>query len=190
LTASSSPAADTLAEIFAPLSPEESRRAIAAAVARLKGRRIRIYGAELRVEKPQPGRSRRPRPVRQITVLLADLAEYVPIEVVVDGQGAVRAVRERPELVPPFSRREIAAAIARARMHPDLGDLVERWGVEEAPFYPVARHTDHDGRPRGRRVGVHFLDTSDPASIRPVASVVVDLTTGQVETIERHRQRS
>jgi hypothetical protein len=53
-------------------------------------------------------------------------------------------------------------------------------------FYPSGHDHDERGAPRLRRVGFHFLDISDESAITPVASVVVDLTGGKVESIDFH----
>lgn len=175
------PQSDELARIFAPLGHAEERRAIEAARARLGRRRLHIYGVELRAEKPERG-----LPPRRITVLAADVADYLPFEVVVDADGAVAEANERPDLVPPFSEREIEEAKTLARSHPDIQELADEWGVALAVFYPTA-HSGGEHRPGGRRVGVHLLDTRDEATTA-LASVVVNLTRRQVESIERHGQ--
>ena len=174
---------EELIEVIAPLDADEERRAIDAALGRFEGRRTRVYGAELRIEK-----RRGQRPDRAVSVLVADLDPYMPVEVVVDADGAVVEVVERPELVPPFSAAEISDALAYARRESAVGELAERWSVRSAPFYPSTHSHDSDERQRdARRVGVHFLDVADEAGVVPLVSVVVNLTSGETESFRDHR---
>jgi hypothetical protein len=179
----SSALTEALIEVIAPLEVEEERRAVAAALRHFEGRRVRVYGAELRIEK-----RRGKLPDRAVSVLLADLDPYTPYEVVVDADGTVVEAVEQPELVPPFSGAEVCDAVAVARRHPALGDLAERWGVRPAPFYPSTHEHGGDESRRGRRrVGIHFLDVADEADVIPLASVVVDLTSGEPESVHDRR---
>ena len=173
---------EALLGVITPLARDEERRAIDAALGSFDGRRVRVYGAELRIEK------RRGRvPDRAVGVLLADLDPYTPYEVLVDADGAVVDAIEHRELVPPFSAAEICDATAIARRHPALADLAERWGVRPAPFYPTAHEHGGDEKRHGRRrVGIHFLDIADEANVVPLASVVVDLTSGETESVREH----
>jgi hypothetical protein len=130
-------------------------------------------------------------PDRQVAVLLADLDGFSVYEVVIAQDGTVVEAAEQPQLVPPFSQEEIAEATVLARGHPGLAEATRRWGVRPAVFYPSGHdHSDDAGeqqsRPR-RRVGVHFLDFSDPAAVVPVTSAVVDLTGRVVESVEEHQ---
>jgi hypothetical protein len=143
-----------------------------------------VYGVELRIEK------RRGRvPDRHTAVLLADLDGYSVHEVFVAEDGSVVEAVERPHLLPPFSEEELAEATVLARGHPEVAGAI-RWGVRPAAFYPSRHHGEAAGQepylPR-RRVGIHYLDFSDPAAVVPVVSVVVDLTGRAVESVEHHR---
>jgi hypothetical protein len=176
-----SPLTQRLAEVIAPLSPDEERRAIQAALKNVQGERLHVYGAELRIDKRRAG-----VPARLITVFLADLAGYMPYEVVVDADGEIVEANEQPDRVPPFSPSEIGDALALARSVPEVVELGERWGVTSAVFYPTS-HDDGDRDAAGRRrVGFHFLDISDETAVTPVASIVVDLTAGEVESVNFH----
>lgn len=174
---------ESLMEVITPLGADEERRAVDAALRGFEGRRMRVYGAELRIEK-----RRGKLPDRAISVLLADLDPYTPYEVVVDADGTVVEAVEQPELVPPFSLTEVSDALAVARRHPEVGDLAERWGVRPAPFYPTTHEHGADEPHRGRRrVGIHFLDVADEADVAPLSSVVIDLTTGETESVHDRR---
>lgn len=172
---------ERMMEVIAPLEADEERRAVDAAVGKFEGRRVRVYGAELRIEKRRGN-----LPDRAVSVLLADLDPYTPYEVVVDADGAVVEAREQSELVPPFSGSEVCDALAVARRHPALGGLADRWAVRTAPFYPTTHGQGADA-PRRRRVGVHFLDLADERHVIPLASVIVDLTSGETESVREHR---
>lgn len=176
-----SPLTERLAEVIVPLSSDEERRAIEAALASVGGERLHVYGAELRIDK-----RRSSVPARQITVLLADLAGYLAYEVVVDAEGEVIEVSEQPDLVPPFSELEAGDALALARSLPEVVELGERWGVSPAVFYPTGHDHDEPAARRRRRVGFHFLDSSEELAVTPIASVVVDLTRSEVESFNFH----
>jgi hypothetical protein len=180
-----SPLTERLAEVIVPLSRDEERRAIEAAIASVAGDRLHVYGAELRIDK-----RRSSVPARQIAVLLADLAGYLAYEVVVDAEGEVVEANEQPGLVPPFSESELGDALALARSVPEVVELGERWGVSPAAFYPTDHDHDEPGAPRRRRVGFHFLDSSDETAVTPVASTVVDLTRGEVESFTFHNSEA
>jgi hypothetical protein len=180
-----SPLTERLAEVIVPLSPDEERRAIEVALASVKGERLHVYGAELRIDK-----RRSSLPERLVSVFLADLAGYLPYEVVVDAGGEVMEANEQPDLVPPFSELEVGDALALARSVAEVVELGERWGVSPAVFYPTGHGQEHDhdpaGAPRRRRIGFHFLDSSEETTVTPVASVVVDLTRSEVESFTFH----
>jgi hypothetical protein len=176
-----SPLTERLAAVISPLSPDEERRAIEAALAAVQGKLLHVYGAELRIDK-----RRSSVPARHIAIFLADLAGYMPYEVVVDEDGAVVEANEQPDRVPPFSESEIGDALALARSVPEVVELGERWGVSPAVFYPAAHdHGEHEAM-RRRRVGFHFLDISDETAVAPIASIVVDLTVNEVESVNFH----
>jgi hypothetical protein len=109
---------EAIIDVIAPLEGDEERRAVDAALSRFEGRRMRVYGAELRIEK-----RRGKLPGRAVSVLLADLDPYTPYEVVVDADGTVVDAVEQPELVPPFYDAELGDALAIARRPPELAAL-------------------------------------------------------------------
>ena len=182
MTGPMSPLTERLLDVIAPLEEIEARRAVGAALAHVDLRRPLVYGAELRIEK-----RRRAAPDRRVSVLLADLDGYSVHEAIVDEDGAVVEVIEHPDLVPPFAHEEIEEATVLARAHPELADLARMWGVRPAIFYPPGYEDVGASRGKRRRVGVHFLDSSNPGAIVPVASVVVDLSGRSVESVERHQ---
>ena len=173
-----------LAEVIAPLDDDEERRAVTAALSAVELRRPLVYGVELRIDK-----RRGAPPHRQIGVLLADLDGYLPYEVIVGDDGMVVAAEARPDLVPPFTEDEVAEAGVLARTDARLAEVTRRWETKPAVYYPTQHGHDHDDEPvvPGRRlVGLHFFDASDPANLVPLASAVVDLTAGDVTSVELH----
>ena len=176
-----------LAEVIAPLDDDEQRRAVAAALSALELRRPIVYGVELRIDK-----RRGAPPHRRTGVLLADLDGYLPHEVIVGDDGTVVAAEARPDLVPPFTEEEVAEAGVLARADARLADVARRWETKHAVYYPTQHGHDHDDEPvvPGRRlVGLHFFDASDPANLVPLASAVVDLTAGDVRSVELQLSR-
>src|SRR4051794_8244725 len=147
-----SPLTQRLAAGIPPRGADEERRAIEAALAAVQGERLHVYGAELRIDK-----RRSSVPARRISVFLADVAAYLPYEVVVDADGKVVEVTEQPDRVPPFSPLEVGDALALARWVPEVVELGERWAVSPAVFYPPAHEHGERDPMRRRRVGFHFL---------------------------------
>jgi transposase-like protein len=172
-----------LADVIEPLNDDEQRRAVEAGLAHVELRRPIVYGAELRIDK-----RRRGLPGRQVGVLLADLDGYTVYEVTVADDGSVVSAAEQPDLVPPFSDEEVAEAAVLARSDERVAEVARGWGIRSGTFYPSQhRHDGHDGEHVHRRlVGLHFLDTADAANVVPLVSAVVDLTTGEVVSVERH----
>jgi hypothetical protein len=179
-----SPLTRDLAEVIAPLRDDEERRAAAAALSALDLRRPMVYGVELRIDK-----RRGAQPNRQIGVLLADLDGYLPYEVIVGDDGTVVSAEARPDLVPPFTDDEVAEAAVLARADARLAEVTRRWGTRHGVFYPTQHGHGQDHKPATpgrRRVGLHFFDASDPANLVPLASAVVNLTAGDVTSVELH----
>jgi hypothetical protein len=172
-----SPLTERLTDVIVPLDEEEERRAIDAALAHVGGRRLRLYGAELRLEK-----RRRQTPVRHVTVWLADTRATVH-EVVIDAEGNVVHVDVHDDLVLPFLPEEIEEATAIAATHPEIPDRVDE--PARAVFHPA--HATPHHHTAGRRVGFHYFDARDPEALSPLASVVVDLVTGKIESYRDDR---
>jgi hypothetical protein len=170
------------AELVIPLGDDEERMAVETALAYLELHRPLVYGVELRFEK-----SRGALPRRQISVVVAELDEYLAHEVVVENDGNVVSADARPDLVPAFTDEEVAEAAVLARADSRLAEVVRRWGVRFAVFYPSRQ--EHGGAAPGvrarRRVGLHFFDARS-VEVVPLTSVVVDLTSHEVVSIERH----
>jgi hypothetical protein len=160
---------EQLADLIAPLGEDEQRRAVEAANAFLGESRLRLHGAELVVDKRLPG-----SPVRQITVWLTDDGGSVH-EVVVDGDGVVVDASSHDDLVLPFRAEEIEKAVAIAEASQQVASVAQDRNVARASFYPTHAAEIHRST---RRIGLHYFDATDRASLRPLLSVVVDLGAG------------
>lgn len=182
MDASMSSLTEEFSELVIPLGQDEEGMAVEAALARLELRRPMVYGVELRLEK-----RRRGLPRRQISVVVAELDEYLPYEVVIEDDGNVVSADARPDLVLTFSDEEVAEAAVLARADSRVAEVVRPWGVRFGAFYP-SRHEHGEDAPgaRGRRqVGLHFFDARD-VEVVPLVSVVVDLTSREVVSVARH----
>jgi hypothetical protein len=169
-----------------PLGEADARRAIGSALSAIGRRRVRVYDAELHVEKDTEG-----RPRRLVRVILADLEPYLPRIAIVDPQTAeVVSSVERPDLVIPFSADEIGQAKAIARSEEDLADGMDRGRLAAAIFYPPAPEPEqkHDRHRSGRRIGIVFLDLTGERA-QPAGRVVVDLGEGRVVSADRSGRR-
>src|SRR5215217_766230 len=160
-----SPLSEAMADVIRPLGRDEERRAVEVALGRVPAGRPRVYGVELRIEK------RRGRvPDRWVSVLLADLDDYVPREVVVDADGEVVTIEDRADVVPPYTAEEIGDATAIARGESEVGDLVNRWAVKTAVSYPSERKPRPAcrGVPSRRGTGLEALSSNMAVSVGSV----------------------
>lgn len=177
MTTDMSSLTERMRALLAPLGAEEERRAIDAALAAEDSSRGRLLvrGAELMIHKaPRRGET----PERRVRVLLSGAAESSVHEVLVDAQGKVVAQRSLGPRNSPYLEDEIAGARAVAerdeRVLPRLVGYkiaVGTFAPRLAAATPAANH---------RLVGLHFLDVSNPATPKPLTSVVVDLATRQL----------
>jgi hypothetical protein len=159
--------------IVAPLGAEEERRAVEAALAHLRrdAASMRIHGAELAIEK---AKRRGQTPARRVRVLLAARGSSAAHEVFVDASGGVVTAHEHASVNLPYLPDEVEEATAIARRDPRVEQIVERRTVGVGTFAP---RSDEEGH---RLVGLHYLDVEDPYAPQPLATVVVDLATGEV----------
>ena len=162
---------DAARAVVAPLEPEEERRAVEAALGHVRRDvpSVRVYGVELAVVKPK---RRGELPTRQVRVLLAVPRSSAVHEVLVDADGEVVAVEERPPINLPYLPEEVEEARAIAERDERVAELAE-YGrpLGVGTFAPKSHPESH------RLVGLHYVDIEDPYLPRPLASVVVDLAT-------------
>src|SRR5260370_9195872 len=113
-----------LAEVIRPLKPREERGAINAAKVRVASElsdHYRIFGAELRIDKPtDPTKA----PPRLIGVLIVDYGNRRNFEVLVDGNSKVVRVIDLHGAQPAYTREEIEEARAIAKQENRVGRCV------------------------------------------------------------------
>ena len=172
-----SPLTEAMGAALDPLGPAEERRAIDAALGRVESDHVRVYGAELRVEKRRGERIR-----RQIAVLVATMSPYAVHEVIVDEDGEVVDDTELLDFEPPFTDAEIGDAISIARADDRLRSLAERKSVRTAVSYAPIEHASSDRR--SRLAIVRFFEQTDSGDLKPIVSVTVDLSRRTVRSMK------
>jgi hypothetical protein len=172
-----SPLTERLRAAIAPLGEEEEQRAVAAALDSIKGRvqEPRLHGAEIAIDKPE--RVEEP-PERRVRVLFGDRKANVVHEVLVEAGGDVISERAYPAANLPYLPEEIEEARGIAERDVRVSRRIERIPVGVGTFAPGGHDVDH------RLVGLHFVDVSEASAPTPLTTVVVDLATGQVVSVE------
>jgi hypothetical protein len=159
--------------MLAPLDEREAERAIGAALERVgAGIDNQLRGYELLIEKP-PRQS--DLPLRRVRVLIGEPASEVVYEVIVDDAGEVVSADRQEGQNFPFLPEEIERAEEIAARHERVAQLLQRSDVRTGAFHPPHHEAGH------RLVGLHYV-TSDPAAVDVLATVVVDLATGEVDS--------
>jgi hypothetical protein len=162
---------DRAREVLVPLGEAEAERAVQAALDRVgPGTATELCGFELLIEKAQ---RRGEVPLRRVRVLIGEAASDVGYEVIVDDAGKVISADRLEGQNFPFLSEEIDRAEAIAASHERVAQLLQRPDVRAGAFHPPRHEAGH------RLVGLHYM-TSDPATIEMLATVVVDLATGEV----------
>jgi hypothetical protein len=157
--------------VLVPLGAAEAERAVQAALERV-GPEVatELRGYELLIEKAQ---RRDEVPLRRVRVLIGEVASDVGYEVIVDDAGKVVSADRREGQNFPFLSDEIDRAEEIAARHERVAQILERPDVRAGAFHPPRHEAGH------RLVGLHYM-TSDPAAIEMLATVVVDLASGEV----------
>jgi hypothetical protein len=165
-------------EAIRPLDQSEADRATKTAMEAVRERagtgRLVPHGTELHIEKPP----RDQPPTRQVRVRLGTQATGLVYDVMVDGSGRVVAIQVRPAFQPPFLDSEVTDARAIAERNVDLGDALEGRTLTLLTFTPGGPQTD-------RRVGLHYVATSDTDPPTAIAIAEVNLTKRRLERFER-----
>jgi hypothetical protein len=159
-----------LRSVIAPLSTREERRAIEAAKAHLSKElspRYRVFGAQLRIEKPA-----KPATIsnRTIAVLILDYEKRRALEAIVSADGKVLRVLDLQGFQPAFLDDEVKEARAIAARD----ERVARIGKVRGSF--VSTFAPHqDNSPRRRQVGLRYAAPDARLGIRLLAEAAVDL---------------
>ena len=116
--------------------------------------------------------------MRRVQVLIGVAVSDVVYEVIVDDVGEVVSADRREGQNSPFLPAEIERAEEIAARDERVANLLQRADVRAGAFHPPRHQAGH------RLVGLHYV-RSDPAAIEMLATVVVDLATGEVESFTR-----
>jgi hypothetical protein len=155
---------------IAPLSTREERRAIEAATAHLSkklSQRYRVFGAELRIDKPTDPAT---TPKRTIAVLILDYEKLRTLEAIVNASGKVLRVLDLQGFQPAFLDDEVKEARAIAARDERVARIVKLRGSFVSAFAP-----DQDHSPRRRQVGLRYAAPDARVGIRLLAEAAVDL---------------
>jgi hypothetical protein len=160
-----------LAPLIVPIKSKEERAAIQAAIAAVRNElsdRHRVFGAELRIEKPQdPEES----PKRMIAVIIVDYANRRNLEVLVGGSGEVVRVVDLYGAQPAFLDEELE----RARRIAEQDERVARFAKLKGAF--VSAFSAERAADNARRIGVRYAVAEKDGSVRILAHAIVDLST-------------
>ena len=139
-----------LASVIAPLKKKEEAAAIKVAQAHLGGElsdHYRIFGAELRVDKPrEPGK----RPSRMVGVLVVDYGNRRNLEVLVDTGAKVVRVDDLGGAQPAYTDEEIKEAREIAEQDSRAARFAKMKGLFVSEFGPE-RASDN-----ARRIGLRY----------------------------------
>lgn len=168
-----------LKPVLASLSKKEERRAVKAATehfvaetGRTADIRYRILSTEIRIEKPP---KRGAMPERLIRVLIADYTNQRNLDISVNAKGEVVQSEALRGLQPAFHPDEIREAKEFAQRDRRVARLAKTTGSFAGAF------ASDLSLERGRRmVGLHYLAATKDGAARPLATVVVDLASGEV----------
>lgn len=167
-----------LVPLLVPLKAREKRAAIKAAEAHL-GPELsdhhRVFGAELRIEKPaKPGAL----PRRLIAVLVVDYGRKRNLVALVDGRGRVAKVEDLRGAQPAYTSQEIAEARAiaetegrAARFAKLKGSFVSAFGPDRAPD-------------NARLIGLRYVVLGKGRAGPRLARAIVDLSARRLVDFE------
>ena len=166
------------APVLAPLKKREESAAIKVArtyLSKQLSAHFRVFGAELRIEKPLEPRK---APVRMIGVLVVDYGNRRNVEVLVQPKGKVVRVDDLGTAQPSYTREEIAEARMIAEQDDRVRRLAKTKGVFASDFGPD-RASDN-----ARRIGIRYAALARGRSAGLLAHVVVDLSAGKLVAFE------
>ena len=174
-------AREKLRETLAPLGKREQQRAIAAARSQLESglevsavERLRVLGVELVVRKPSRGTI----PVRLVDVVIRDEVRERNVSVLVGANERVMAVEEL-EFQPDLQPDEIDEAREIAERDPRVSAVARRRGAFVSVFVPAGHAA------KARLVGLRYAAPERRQTVAHIASVVVDLSAGELVSFER-----
>ena len=164
--------------VIAPLRKREESAAIKAATAYLAkdlSDRFRIFGADLRIDKPSAPRK---APARTVGVLVVDYGNKRILEVMVGSGSKVVRVDDLGNAQPTYTSEEIKEAREIAEQDGRVARLAKRKGVFVSDFGPE-RASDN-----ARRIGLRYAVLGKDQSAELLAHVVVDLSAQRLVRID------
>jgi len=163
-----------LASVIAPLKKKEEQAAIKATQAYLSKElsdHFRIFGAELRINKPsKPGTI----PLRMVGVLVVDYGKRRNLEVLVDASGKVVRVDDLRGAQPAYISEEIKEAREIAEQDSRVVRFAKMKGSFVSEFGPE-RASDN-----ARRIGLRYAIVDKGRAGRVLAHAIVDLSARQL----------
>jgi hypothetical protein len=163
-----------LASVIVPLKVKEERAAIQAAKARIVEElsdHHRIFGAELKIEKPAVART---TPRRAVGVLIVDYGNKRNFEVLVDGTGKVVRVMDLQGAQPAYLDEEITDA----RQIAERDGRVSRYAKMRRSF--VSAFGPERTSDNARRIGLRYAVVERNGVSRVMAHAIVDLSTSKL----------
>jgi Cu2+-containing amine oxidase len=163
-----------LEPVLTPLAERKEQLSIKAALAHLSidleqepNRRVRVFGSELRIEKPP---ERETVPKRLIRVIVADYDNRQIHDVTVDSNGSIANCEVLARHQPAFHDEEVREAREIAERDERIANLAKLRGSFVGAFAPHA-----DSEKSRRVVGLHYLVATGDGQARPLATISVDL---------------
>ena len=156
--------------VIAPLKRREESAAIEAATAYIAkdlSDHVRIFGADLRIDKPSAPRK---APARTVGVLVVDYGNKRILEVVVGPGGKVVRVDDLGNAQPAYTSEEIKEAREIAEQDSRVARFAKRKGVFVSDFGPE-RASDN-----ARRIGLRYAVLGKARSAQLLAHAIVDLS--------------
>ncbi len=159
-----------LAAVITPLKKKEEQAAIKAAKSHLGKElsdRFRIFGAELRIDKPpKPGTA----PHRMVCVLVVDYGRRRNLEVLVNTSGKVVRVDDLRGAQPAYTSEEIK----EARKIAEQDSRVARVAIIKSSF--VSEFGPERASDNARRIGLRYAVVDKGRAGRVLAHAIVDLS--------------
>jgi hypothetical protein len=168
-----------LVSVIAPLKKKEGHAAIEAArahIAKDLSDHFRIFGAELRIDKPQQPRK---APVRMIGVLVIDYGNRRNFEVLVGAGGKVVRVDDLRGAQPAYTSEEINEARKIAEQDGTVARFAKMKGVFVSDFGPE-RASDN-----ARWIGLRYAVLGRARSAGLLAHAVVDLSARKLVRVDK-----
>ena len=159
-----------LAAVITPLKKKEEQAAIETAKSHLSKElsdRFRIFGAELRIDKPpKPGTV----PHRMVCVLVVDYGRRRNLEVLVNTSGKVVKVNDLRGAQPAYTSEEIKEARQIAEQDSRVAHVAKMKGSFVSEFGPDPASDN------ARRIGLRYAVVDRGRAGRVLAHATVDLS--------------